>query len=361
MSHFARVLLVMTFSTGCLSNPARGTKASGEPLRVRFDTTSGSYRAQEVVGQDTYYDSDGNAAGSVERTRAVTKRWSNTDVSFYQGDERLDEQDYYRIAGNQGAADEVAAARAQMSRDLSIGFPVAIAGALGSTLASIGTFGDSPAMRYGVATGASVIGLFGAYFAFRGLKTRKQKSMVESSQAIRHATQVERCYRDQCRTLPGGAKVAIRDEVKELRPIVTPAPTMVMRRSERSFVGSWRGTSHSVLTQGARQQKRDTQVLLAVEAGASGTVVVVLEPNDPQSCRLEARLDGMRAELVTGQVCSHALGTKALKMTVRDGSLELRGDQLTIALEVDLVVRDPSKRPRVERMSSTMSATATRM
>ena len=358
MSQLARMLVALSFTAGCLANPARGTKASGEPLRVRFDTTSGSYRAQEVVGTDNYYDADGNAAGSVERTRAVTKHWSNTDISFYQGDQRLDEQDYYRIAGNQNAADEVAAARAQMSRDLTIGFPVAIAGATASTLASIGTFGDSPAMRYGVSTGASVVALVGAYFAFRGLKTRNKKSLVEPAQAIRHATEVERCYRDQCRTTPGGAKVAIADEVKQLRPVIPPAP----RTPERTLVGAWRGASRSVLVQGAREHKREAPVQLVVERGADGNVVVVLEPNDPQSCRLEARLDGTRAELVTGQVCRQAIGGKELKMTVRSGSaLELRGDQLEIALEVELVVRDPSKRPRVERMRSSLSATATRM
>jgi hypothetical protein len=365
MPQFARTLaglLAVSFAAGCISNPARGTKASGQPLRVRFDTTSGTYRAQEVVGTDNYYDSDGNSTGSVDRTRAVTKRWSNTDISFYQGDERLDEQDYYRIAGNQSAADEVAAARAQMSRDLTIGFPVAIAGGLGSTLAAIGTFGDGAAMRYGVSTGASVIGLVGMYFALRGLRTRNKKSMVESSQAIRHATEVEHCFKNQCRTARGGAKVSIQDEVKQLRPVVTPPPSLTMRKSERTLVGSWRGTSHNVLSNGSRQMKRESAVEVSVEPGASGSLVVVFDPDDPKSCRLEARLDGMRAELVAGQVCRQAVGRKEVKMTIKDGSsLELRGNQLAFSLEVELVVRDPGTRARSERMVNSMSGTATRM
>ena len=343
--------LVLVLVTGCLSNPARGTKASGEPLRLRFDTQSGSYQAQEVVGQDNYYDSDGNAAGSVERTRAVTKHWSNTDVSFYQGDEKLDEQDYFRIAGNQGAADEVAAARAQMSRDLTIGFPVAIVGAVGSTLAAIGTFGTSPGMRYGVSTGASLVSLTGLYFATRGLKTRNKKTLVEPERAIRHASEVERCYRGRCRTTPGGAPT-IKEEVAQLKPIVVPPPA-------RTLVGKWRGTSESVLRQGGRSQKRSTSVQFAVEAGPGGTVFVILEPGDPQACRLEARVDGLRAELVNGQTCIHESPRGSMKMVVREGSaLELRGEELQIALEVELVVRE---RRRSERMTSSMSATATRM
>lgn len=345
MRYFVLLLL-----TGCLSNPARGTKASGEPLRVRFDTQTGSYQAQEVVGQDNYYDADGNAAGSVERTRAVTKHWSNTDVTFYQGDEKLDEQDYYRIAGNAGAADEVAAARSQMSRDLSIGIPVALAGAVGSTLAAIGTFGSSPAMRYGVSTGASLVSLVGIYYASRGIKTKNKKTLVEPERAIRHAAEVERCYRGRCRTTPGGSPT-IEEEVAQLRPIVAPP--------KRTLVGKWRGTSDTVLRQGGRTEKRSTSVQFAVEAGDEGELIVILEPTDPQACRLQARVDGLRAVLVGGQTCVHESARGSMKMVVREGSaLELRGDQMQLALEVELVVRE---RRRVSTMSSTMSATATRM
>jgi hypothetical protein len=136
----------------------------------------------------------------------------------------------------------------------------------------------------------------------------------------------------------------------QLKPIVVPPKTLV---------GKWRGTSESVLRQNGRAQKRSTSVQFAVEAGPGDTVFVILEPTDPQACRLQARVDGLRAELVGGQTCVHDSGRGSVKMVVREGSaLELRGEELQIALEVDLVVRD---RRRQERMSSSMSATATRM
>jgi hypothetical protein len=80
------LVLLSMLTAACISNPARGTTPTGDPLRVRFNQESGSYQEQQVVGTDNYYNSDGEAVGSVERTQAVTKHWSRTDVSFYQGD-----------------------------------------------------------------------------------------------------------------------------------------------------------------------------------------------------------------------------------------------------------------------------------
>ncbi|MBL0216401.1 MAG: hypothetical protein IPQ07_21270 [Myxococcales bacterium] len=356
--------LAATLSAACISNPARGTAGTGQPLRVRFDTSSGTYQAQEVVGEDQYYDRDGNAAGSVQRSRAVTKRWANTDVSFYQGDDRLDEQDYFHLAGNRGAVDEIKAARAQMSRDLSIGFPVAIAGAAGSTLAAIGTFGDSKVMRFGVSTGLTAVALAGAYFALRGMETYRKKPLLDASRAIKHAQQVDRCYRGACRSERGGAATTA-DAAPAASPAPAPAPTSLAMRGTRAWLGTWTGSGHAVTrSPDGRSLKKASTVELRIDEATADSLTLVLEPNGAESCKLTAHMQGGRAELTAGQSCRRREGRSEIALTVRDGSsLVLRDGQLVLALEVDLALSAPrrGKAPRVTRLVSSMEAVATRL
>lgn len=217
------LLLVTTFSclmAACISNPARGTTPTGEPLRVRFDRDSGTYQDQEVVGTTNYYNASGEVTGSAERTRSVTKSWSHTDVGFYQGVVRVDEQDYYHLAKDSGAVDEIKEARAKASRDMTIGFPLAIGASVGSTLAAIGVLGDSAIIRYGGSTVLSFAAVGGIYLALRGLKTHRKKPLLDAERAVNHAHVVEHCFRgSQCKSTPGGA-----------RADATPAPSTLSMR-----------------------------------------------------------------------------------------------------------------------------------
>ena len=350
------VTAVAALTQACISNPARGTAATGAPLRVRTDSSSGTYQAQQVVGQDTYYDRDGNAAGSVERTRMVTKRWSKTDVSFYQGADQIDEQDYYHLAKDPGGVDEIKEARAQMSRDLTIGFPVAIAGALGSTLLATGTFGESKGLRVYAATGATVVALVGAYFAFRGLQTLRRKPLLGVGRAIEHAAEVQHCYRGNCRTVQGGTP-----QVAEAPP---PSPTsLAMRKAPPRWAGTWSGAGRAVTrAKDGRAITKSSQMEFQIEEGEAGRLILTLEPRDMANCKLTARVRGDRAELEAGQMCRRRQPDGEIAMTVRDGALALADDHVTLQLGVDLelTAKGRTKGPRTARLVSEMSVTATR-
>jgi hypothetical protein len=350
------VTCVAALSQACISNTARGIAANGAPLRVRTDSSSGTYQAQQVVGQDTYYDRDGNAAGSVERTRMVTKRWSKNDVSFYQGADQIDEQDYYHLAKDPGGVDEIKEARAQMSRDLTIGFPVAIAGLLGSSLLATGRFGESKGLRVYAATGATVVGLVGAYFAYRGLETYRKKPLLGVGRAMQHASEVEHCYRGTCHTEAGGSP--------QVAEAPAAAPTSLSMRKAPRWSGTWSGVGRAVTsTKDGRSMTKSSQMEFQIEEGEPGSLIVTLEPRDTASCKLTAHVRGDRAELDAGQTCRRRQPDGEIAMTVRDGStIAFSDDQVTLEMGVDLelVATGRKKGPRSARLSSAMSVTATR-
>jgi len=350
--------LAAVLVTGCIPNPARNTTPTGDPLRVRFDTESGSYREQQVVGQDTYYDSNGNAAGSVERTEMVTKHYQHTSVGFFQGTAEVDEQDYFHLARDPGAVDEIKDARARMSRDLTIGVPLALLGAAAGTLFAVGTFGDSPAIKSGGSIGMSVASIGGAMLALRGFKTLHKKPLLDPSRAIAHAAVVEECYSGRCRTRPGGAAS------------VTPtrAPTsLAMRARPRptgraAWVGTWTGTGKTMIETPDGRRPRTSSIEVGIGEGPDGSLIVTLEPRDPQRCQLQAKVTGDRAELDRDQICNHHEGNRSLSMTVHDGTLSLHDGSLELALAVELhtVERGGRRAPRFRTLVGSMRATATR-
>lgn len=347
-------VLFATLTAACISNPARGTTPTGESLRVRFNEESGTYQEQQVTGTDNVYNADGESVGSVEHTQAVTKEWSRTDVTFYQGNVAVDEQDYYHLAKDRDAVDEIKAARAQASRDMTIGFPLAIGAAVGSTLAAIGTFGDSSAIRYGVSTGLSLAALGGIYLAMRGLKTHNKRPLLDAERAISHANVVERCFHGQsCTKLPGGARA-------EATP--QPPATLSMRAKSSAWSGTWTGRGNSTMqTKDGRSTRKSSSVEIGIEQDGD-TLSITLEPKDAQKCTLEADVDGERAELRAGQTCRRREKGGEIALTVRDGStLSLDDGELKIALSLDLELTDTSKRkPRTAHFLGSMDATATR-
>jgi hypothetical protein len=116
-----------------------------------------------------------------------------------------------------------------------------------------------------------------------------------------------------------------------------------------------------MLTKDGRSTKKSSSVEVAI-AQDGDTLRITLEPRDPQTCTLEATLDGDRAEIRAGQRCRRREKDGEIALTVRDGStLSMKGDQLAIALSLDLELTDKSKRkPRTARLLGSMDAIATR-
>jgi len=100
---------------GCLmpqQGPKGGVVATGQPLAVVDDVKVWTTTQKEKVAETTYTDSDGNTVGKAavyqDRTQVHTQKiWYPV-----QGTEQLADEDFFRIAGDQKAADDTLAMRA---------------------------------------------------------------------------------------------------------------------------------------------------------------------------------------------------------------------------------------------------------
>lgn len=110
------ILVVTILGGGCLmprSGPRAGAAVpTGQPLAVVDDLKVWTTTSKEKVAEAEYHDENGNKIGSAsvyeDRTQVHTmKIWYPV-----QGNEQLADEDFFRIAGEQKAADETLAMRA---------------------------------------------------------------------------------------------------------------------------------------------------------------------------------------------------------------------------------------------------------
>jgi hypothetical protein len=107
----AVVLLVM--SAGCATLPATGAPATGEPLGTLRSSEAYAYLARDKVADVEYRDAAGRSAGSAavyqdRVVRGVVVHWQPT-----QGGKVIDDEDFFRIAGDVAAAREIHDYRSQ--------------------------------------------------------------------------------------------------------------------------------------------------------------------------------------------------------------------------------------------------------
>lgn len=102
------IFVLVTLATGCRTMPITGTTATGQPLSTG-------------MGSATYYNDN------------LERRTAHAFDGYYQGAQKVDEEDFFRIAGDTQAADEVhaARARARFFQPVGVGLLVAGASALG--------------------------------------------------------------------------------------------------------------------------------------------------------------------------------------------------------------------------------------
>ncbi len=101
------ILLSCLGGLGCASLPATGVQATGAPLGVQTGTVIEHHQVSEKVGDVEHTDSSGRTVGrsAVYANRTVT---TERDIWFpTQGGQRIDDKDFFTIAGDREAADEV--------------------------------------------------------------------------------------------------------------------------------------------------------------------------------------------------------------------------------------------------------------
>ena len=202
--HALTITLAMTL-TGCLANPATGIQDTGDPLRVRHSSGTGTYTENEVVATDVYRDSDGNEVGTKETYKPVQHEFRWHDTQYFQGRDELDEQDFYRIAGDQPSTDEIARIRASAARKMKIGAPLLVGGyAAALVLSMIGGATNSSTLTTIGYAGGSTVGTVGGLVWYWGRNTMKKRNHLPPSRAERNADLVELCEEGRCRTLRGG-------------------------------------------------------------------------------------------------------------------------------------------------------------
>jgi hypothetical protein len=187
--------------TGCVSNPARGTDRTEEPLLVRVESRTGTAYQDVVTGRKEHYDSAGNFVGETNNVETVAQTYNWTDWSFYQGERPLDEQDFFRLSLDQEAYEEIKAARAAADRNQKWGMGLAIGGTIGS-LGSYYAFnetGSTVALASSVAL--SLASSAGYYLWLKGRTTMAKKHLVEVDRATAAAEVVERCNGSHCVTV----------------------------------------------------------------------------------------------------------------------------------------------------------------
>src|SRR5262245_60707502 len=116
--------LVAIATSACISNPARGITATGEPARVIIVSGTGTRLVDQQVGGSVTTHADGSESSTVSY-RTVAQRFKWRSWRFYQGRDRVDEQDWFSLK-DPAATDQIKAARASAYRMQLVGLPLAI-------------------------------------------------------------------------------------------------------------------------------------------------------------------------------------------------------------------------------------------
>jgi hypothetical protein len=92
---------------GCASLPTTGAQANGEALGVYTGTVIEHHQVQEKVGEVEHKDAEGRSIG---RSEVYANRTVTTEREVWyptQGGQRIDDQDFFSIAGDKEAADKI--------------------------------------------------------------------------------------------------------------------------------------------------------------------------------------------------------------------------------------------------------------
>lgn len=203
MNSLRNLLIVTLFAVGtsaCAGTlpqmPEVGAQPTGQPLSVRTETRSYTYTTEEKAGEVVHKDSSGRQIGSSE-VYVEQEKTAYYDVWFpMQGEARVDEADFYRLAGDDATANDILRQRKRAhttNRVGVLGGAGAMAAGLGLMYARLFTY--DPTSGGGTGTGllyassglmiTGAIGLTVGYLAAR--KLHKEFRFTEANQAANAA------------------------------------------------------------------------------------------------------------------------------------------------------------------------------
>ena len=200
-------IVTMFVASGCVvGNPATGRR-SGEPLRVRVDSTA----------------TITSSAGEDRGARYVGH-------SYLQGTQPIDEQDFFRLANDRQSLDQVQHHRARARRTQAIGRWMILGTVIVSgALIAAGLATDTKGLWITGIAIPVVPAIVGGVLMFSGRSAMAKTPVVAVERARAAAEEVDDCVDDRCRI--------IRDRPRMPRPVQrhTADPILhvaVMRRAE---------------------------------------------------------------------------------------------------------------------------------
>ncbi|MDP1916897.1 MAG: hypothetical protein Q8L14_11650 [Myxococcales bacterium] len=100
MNSCRALLSVCLVSASCASIPVTGAAATGAPLEVLETSQTFNVTRKVKVAEVTHRDRVGRKTGTSEVTENRTRRVTEYDWKLMQGDQGVDESDFYRIGGD---------------------------------------------------------------------------------------------------------------------------------------------------------------------------------------------------------------------------------------------------------------------
>lgn len=199
------ILAFTSMVTACLPNPATGVASSGEPLLVQYRTGTGTYVSDDKTGEDVTTHGDGSQTVTDHYT-AVQHAYQWSDRRYFQGATQLDEEDYFRIAGDDQAVRTIEDIRRGADKKMKIGMPLLVLGAVaGVVLTLVGSQTENHGLSTGAYIGGAAVGLTGWYLWHQGRATMATPFQLPPEVAVQHAAVLEDCDQGRCRRRPGPA------------------------------------------------------------------------------------------------------------------------------------------------------------
>lgn len=216
ISGIAPLLASAALSLGCATLPMTGVPATGEPLLADVTSERVNYVGQERVGEVVSKDASGNVIGRSEVYEDKMMSANITRWQVFQGNNKIDDEDFFRIGGDIQAADQIAARRDRAVVTNRVGWALlgvglaAVAGgfilrsALTEEEKTGGVTTTTPWIpgQY-IAGGGALVALVGGYLAFYSNAVAHLEHPLDDP---RRAKRVERGYNKRLGVTPTAAE-----------------------------------------------------------------------------------------------------------------------------------------------------------
>jgi hypothetical protein len=171
MRRIPLLIFVLAVNAGCATLPRTGTQATGEALSVQSHQETATWVEKTKVGEVENRDADGNLIGTSDVYQNQTRSADYTVWNGAQGQTVVDDQDFFQIAGDDAAADEIRSYRESGVTINRIGLViggVGLAGAVGGYGLALVGGNDTKSIGYAGATVGVLTALVGVGIAYWG-------------------------------------------------------------------------------------------------------------------------------------------------------------------------------------------------